>query len=417
MTDTVHVLVYGSSSAGVCDFYRLGMYTERLARLGVEMKAWSEFNDYTINVPAEYADRLEDAIRVGVAQINRAPIDWADVILFRRWYSVAPCCEDCDTTGSAEFVANHGRTTGHRPNTPDRLLPLLISTFEHHPESLRGRAIMYETDDDLLSGAPWLPFYRRLVPDRPVIEALLRRADLVTVTTPVLAKMAGRFNGAVRVVRNAVDPAWYGEAAPAVAPGPSAGPRIVYYGSAARLRDYGVCRDAVDGVVVKTPGARRVWLGAADDPNVRAAVDEAHPYIEGVPAFARALVGIKPDIGLAPVVGDDYGRARSELHWLEYSLAGAATIASRTMGPGPYDVIRDGVDGLLARNKAEWRDGLRRLAGSQTLRHELAGRARERVLAEYQADKRAEEWADAYHWAAEHGGRGALPASRATVPL
>jgi spore maturation protein CgeB len=87
------------------------------------------------------------------------------------------------------------------------------------------------------------------------------------------------------------------------------------------------------------------------------------------------------------------------------------------MGPGPYDVIRDGVDGLLARNKAEWRDGLRRLAGSQTLRHELAGRARERVLAEYQADKRAEEWADAYHWAAEHGGRGALPASRATVPL
>jgi hypothetical protein len=317
-------------------------------------------------------------------------------------------------------VAGHCRTAGHRPNTPDRLLPLLISTFEEHPESLRGRAIMYETDDDLLAGGPWLPFFNRLIPDRPIIEAMLRRADLVTVTTPVLAKMAGRFNDAVRVVRNAVDPAWYGEMAPAVAPAeavdPPAGPRIVYYGSAARLRDYGVCRDAVDNVIVKTPGARRVWLGAADDPKIRAAVDEAHPYVEGVPAFARALVGTRPDIGLAPVVGDDYGRARSELHWLEYSLAGAATIASRTMGGGPYDVIRDGADGLLARNKAEWRDGLRRLVGSQTLRQELAGRARARVLAEYGADKRAEEWADAYRWAAEHAGRGARPPSRVTAP-
>ena len=38
MTDVVHVLVYGSSSAGVCDFYRLGMYRDRLAALGVEMR-------------------------------------------------------------------------------------------------------------------------------------------------------------------------------------------------------------------------------------------------------------------------------------------------------------------------------------------------------------------------------------------
>ena len=408
MTDTVHVLIYGSSSAGVCDYYRLGMYTERLARLGIEMRTWSEFNDHTINVPAEYADRLDDAIRDGVAQIDRAPLDWADVILFRRWYSVVPCCEDCDTTGSAEFVAGHCRATGHKPNTQDRLLPLLMSTFEKHPEILRGRAIVYETDDDLLAGAPWLPFHNRLIPDRPIIEAMLRRADLITVTTPVLAKMAGRFNDSVRVVRNAVDPDWYGEVAPEVAPA-AAGPRILYYGTAARLRDYDVCRDAVDAVAAGTPGARRIWLGAAEDPNVRAAVDETHPYVEGVPAFARALAAIRPDIGLAPVVGDDFDRAHSELHWLEYSIVGAATIASRTMGGGPYDVISHGVDGLLARNKGEWRDGLGRLAGSPALRAELAGRARERVLAEYHADKRAAEWADVYRWAAEHGGRGALP--------
>jgi hypothetical protein len=408
MTDTVHVLIYGSSSAGVCDYYRLGMYAERLAALGVEMKSWSEFNDHLISVPAAYANRLDDAIRDGVAQPDLTPLDWADVVLFRRWYSVVPCCEDCDTTGSADSVAAHCRATGHSPNVPDRLLPLLLTTFREHPEVLRGRAVVYETDDDLIAGAPWLPYYKRLVPDRPIIEAMMRQADLITVTTPVLAGMAGRFNASVRVVRNAVDPAWYDDAAAPARPAPEAGPRILYYGAAPRLRDYGVCRDAVDAVAAQTPGARRLWLGAAQDPGIRAVVDEAFPYVEGVAAFARALAATRPDIGLAPVVGDDFDRAHSELHWLEYSMVGAATIASRTMGGGPYDVIRDGVDGLLAQTKVEWRDGLCRLAASSGLRADLAGKARERVLAEYTADHRAEEWADAYRWAAEHGGRGVV---------
>jgi hypothetical protein len=76
------------------------------------------------------------------------------------------------------------------------------------------------------------------------------------------------------------------------------------------------------------------------------------------------------------------------------------------MGGGPYDVIRDGVDGLLSRNKAEWRQNLRRLAASPQLRQDLAGHARERVLADYDVRKRATEWADAFRWAADHAGRG-----------
>ena len=58
MNETVRVLVYGSTSAGVCDFYRLGMYRDRLAGLGIEMRTWSEFNDCTIEIPDSYAGRL-----------------------------------------------------------------------------------------------------------------------------------------------------------------------------------------------------------------------------------------------------------------------------------------------------------------------------------------------------------------------
>jgi glycosyltransferase involved in cell wall biosynthesis len=172
------------------------------------------------------------------------------------------------------------------------------------------------------------------------------------------------------------------------------------------MRDYAVCLEGVNEAVRSVPGTRRVWLGG-DDPAIRGVADEVLAYVRGAPAFARALVEARPDIGLAPVADEPFNRARSELHWLEYAMAGAPTAASRLMGGSPYDVVRDGVDGLLARNKAEWREALRSLARSPARRAEIAGRARERVLAEYRAADRAIEWADAYRWAAEHAGRGA----------
>ena len=89
---------------------------------------------------------------------------------------------------------------------------------------------------------------------------------------------------------------------------------------------------------------------------------------------------------------------------------GREPVISASYSPGPYDAIRDGTDGLLASSRGEWLEALTRLAASSTLREELAGHARERVLAEYTVDQRADEWADAYRWAADHAGRGRMAA-------
>jgi Glycosyl transferases group 1/Glycosyl transferase family 2 len=402
MAETLHVLVYGSMDAGVCDFVRLGVYRDLLARHDVEIRTWGDFNDYRVQIPADYADRLDDAIRDGVATIDLAPIEWADVLVFRRWYGTIVGCEECDFVAlDAARLDRHCQATGHQPIHRDRIIRPLLAEIERNRAVLRGRAVVYEIDDDLLSTEPWVGFYGRLQGDMDLVQRLARLADLVTVTTPTLAGKMLHINSAVRVIRNAVAPEWY-EA-------PSADPRplsFLYYGVASRLHDYAICRDAVD-ITASATGAPRIWLGS-DVPEVRAVVDQALPYEASVRGFINRLVETRPAIGLAPVGHDPYSRSRSELHWLEYSLAGAATVASRIMGGGPFDVIRDGVDGLLARNKAEWREQLRKLAGSPTLREDLAGRARERVLAEYDVRDRAVEWADAFRWAAEHAGRGAL---------
>ena len=137
-------------------------------------------------------------------------------------------------------------------------------------------------------------------------------------------------------------------------------------------------------------------------------MDEVRPWVDGLAAFGGALAAARPDIGLAPLLDEPFNRAKSELHWLEYSMAGAATVATSFGPAGPYDVIRDGVDGLLATSRADWERHLRRLAASPELRRELAGNARSRVLREYTVAVRAEEWAEAFFFAAARGGRGAL---------
>ena len=404
MSEPLRVLVYGSVDAGPCDSVRLGVYRDLLREHGIELRTWGEINDYRVQIPHEYAGRLDDAIRDGVATVDTSPIEWADVLLFRRWYGTVHACDDCDFAAPDEpNLMKHALASGHAMITRDRIVRSLLTSIERDPTVLRGRAMVYELDDNLLAPQPWLNFYHRIQGDLDLIERFARRADLVTVSTPTLAAALARHNSAVRVIRNAVMPDWYDEPEGATEPRQLS---FLYYGVGARYREYTICKDAVDEVA-RANGGRRIWLGS-DEPDIQAAVDEAHPYVREVRGFARQLVSARPAVGLAPVGQDDFSRGHSELHWLEYSLAGAATVASRTMGGGPYDVIRDGVDGLLARNKSQWREQLARLASSRTLREELAGRARERVLAEYDVRRRVGEWADAFRWAANHAGRGAV---------
>jgi glycosyltransferase involved in cell wall biosynthesis len=276
---------------------------------------------------------------------------------------------------------------------------------------LGSRAVVFDSDDDILDYPAWTGLGLAAGRERDLILRILSMSDLVTAATPVLAdRLRPHTPGKVLVVRNAVDPAWYGGSP---VPGLLGDPRVVYHGVPVRLRDYQVARSAVDAVAASVPGLRRVWLGAAHEPRVAACMDEALPWVDGLSAFGEALVAARPDIGLAPLLDEPFNRAKSELHWLDFAMVGAPTVATAFAGPGPYDVVRDGVDGLLARTSADWERHLRRLASSPALRSEIGGRARERVTAEYLVGDRAREWAEAFGWAASHGGIGHTNSSAA----
>ena len=84
------------------------------------------------------------------------------------------------------------------------------------------------------------------------------------------------------------------------------------------------------------------------------------------------------DINLAVLSPGEIADCKSAIKWLE---AAACAIPSVVSATATYrEVLSHGVDGFLAGNGREWRDGLKTLIGDPELRLEMGNRAREKAL-------------------------------------
>jgi hypothetical protein len=329
--------------------------------------------------------------------------------MFRRYYNCSAKCNEC---GAASKDPQIIRAHQHQMQVRDSITEWMWPAFESEKFD---KAMVYETDDNHFQIRKWNGYWPDVQAERPLIERMTRRADLVTVSTGPIKDAYSHLNDNFRVIRNAIDPSIYTTNRPRPEHG-GGKPRVVYYGSTARMRDYG-----------GYPNERGKWEGgyagkAVQDlrkelwnvfigvnPGTEHVIapffDEAFQYIENIKGFAEILAASHGDIGIAPLGGDEFDRCKSELHWLEYAMVGAAFIGERfKYGEAPYSMVRNGVDGLLVKGRQEWYDALKSLVRSKDLREQLAGAAKERVLKEYNYKDRAVEWADAFKWAVEHKG-------------
>lgn len=427
----LNVLVWGHVDNGACAYWRGYEYDPVLPRYSVSIRHVSKIDNLKatrdgkpIDVARLTLATMRDGIASGAIEATSDDIEWADVIVFRRYYNTSMKCEACGFVTHDQDAAN---AHPHPVAPQDFITRLLWPAIAKRTD----KAIIYETDDLHLGIGvrPWNGYYMDVKLERDMIERMVRRADLVTVATPQLQRAYSPYNRHFRVIRNAVDPSLYVTDLPR----PEGDkPRLLYYGNTARMRDYiGTCRTCGQSLLACRCGqyrrdggyaglavqefadkVHRIFIGTSEGTEEVMAhyFDEQYGYMEDIPAFCRKMADVHPDLGIAPLVGDDFDANKSELHWLEYTMAGGATIAQRWPGgpdAGPYNVIRDGVDGLLARGRQEWYDAVKRLIREPNLRADLAAAAKERVLAEYHFEKRAEEWAAAFYWAADHAGIGA----------
>jgi glycosyltransferase involved in cell wall biosynthesis len=92
------------------------------------------------------------------------------------------------------------------------------------------------------------------------------------------------------------------------------------------------------------------------------------------------------DISICPLKDNDFNRCKSNIKWLESTLAGAAVVASDVH---PYSSsIKDGKTGYIAKGTNQWVKKLSWLIESKEKRDEMVKNARKEVLDNYTSNKK-----------------------------
>jgi GT2 family glycosyltransferase/glycosyltransferase involved in cell wall biosynthesis len=251
-----------------------------------------------------------------------------------------------------------------------------------------GIRVVYEVDDLLLESRAVSSRMdpERAVRMRQVSTYLAERSDAVVVSSEPLAERYRELNERLWVVPNALDPSMWGlndgDGARWAATGE--GPvRIGFMGTFSHRADLDILTPVVERLAREYGPAVAFELlgGHRDDahPFRRVALPKDQSYPSFVPWF-RAHA--KWDIGLIPLVDDDFNRAKSYIKWLEYSAQGIASVCSDIE---PYQqVVRNGENGLLVPNDPDaWYRALKALIDDPQRRRTMARRAFDDVKANH----------------------------------
>ncbi|WP_123681447.1 glycosyltransferase [Curtobacterium sp. PhB115] len=225
----------------------------------------------------------------------------------------------------------------------------------------RGVRVVGEVDDDFFTESGRARLARaEYDPDRLAsIDALVRGADTVIVSTPELAEVVRPVARDVTVVPNALDPGLW-------TPGPTEDDddrpdgehRVLYMGTLTHAADLELLRDVFTDLTTAdgTP-VRLEVIGVTDDEAAdwfrRIEVPDGH-----YPAFSRWLVAHRErwSAGVAPLRDEEFNRAKSDLKFLEYTALGLPAVVSDRPS---YAVARSHGAVAVADDVDAWRDAVR----------------------------------------------------------
>jgi hypothetical protein len=201
------------------------------------------------------------------------------------------------------------------------------------------------------------------------VEAMVRAADTVTVSTPVLRDVVAPMARQVVVVPNELDPEFWIDGAVAPAPGPDDGVvRALYAGSATHGDDLALLRDAFDGLVLRDGRAVRLEVvgvhdGTDDDWYDRLVIPDGWTHYPEYVRWMRANAG-RWSVGVAPLTDTAFNRAKSDIKALDYALLGLPVVASdgpayRPLGRYGVRLVRDAATTAVGSSARAWRDAVR----------------------------------------------------------
>lgn len=202
----------------------------------------------------------------------------------------------------------------------------------------------------------------------------LKESDGVIVSTSYLKELYLPFNNNIQVVENVVDLALW-------RCGPPSPVRqrvtIGWVGGGTHEQDLAIIKDPLFKVLEENENVSFTCMHGIPS------FFRGHKKIRTVKAFKptnkypKWVIDERFDIGLAPLVDNNFNRGKSNLRWLEYSAMKVPCIAS----PLPHfvDAIIDGKTGFLAKNTEDWVKLMTLLITNRDLRLQVGRSAFEEV--------------------------------------
>jgi glycosyltransferase involved in cell wall biosynthesis len=124
---------------------------------------------------------------------------------------------------------------------------------------------------------------------------------------------------------------------------------------------------------------------------------ERHEWV-GLDIYPMKMAALDLDIGLCPLDKIDFNRAKSQLKWSEYSAIKVPTVCSKLE---PYECVEDGRTGMIGDSEDEFYDKLCELIDNADLREKISYLAYDKNYEDYNLEKNAILWLEAYEQARE----------------
>lgn len=287
-------------------------------------------------------------------------------------------------------------------------IPVENSIFFAQDIQKKGAKFVLELDDDILNIPDWMPS-EEFKNSKWSLKKGLDMADEIWVSTPALAESIDKPEK-THILPNLIDFNSFLKPVPT----PMNPIRILWMGSVWHDKDLEQLVDPVLKIIdeygervqflfwgclptafadfKRIPGQNMAFLTQKDF-NYRII------YLDGLPfkLYYDRLVFIGPYIGLAPLYDCKFNDSKSNIKFLEYTMAGAATIATNME---PYKCINHGNDGLLVdpEDSDGWYKAIKTLIEDKDLHDNLVMKAKEKAFKNYswQSQNKKGIWLDAF---------------------
>lgn len=304
--------------------------------------------------------------------------------------------------------------TSHKNWNEDTLgADIVVAQMWQNPKGIKlckdmGAKVVYEADDIIIGVGGKERSKLTVMTKEQEAETIesIGLADLVTVTTPVLAEHYSQYNKNVKVLPNYLDFRWWGEPPKTKRYGETI--RIGWAGSYSHHEDLQMIAPIMERIIKEYPFVKFVYCGHGGmstelgtslnfGPDLFANIPpERREFYPGVetdfwPAKAKTLAF---DIAIAPLINDEFNAGKSNIKYMEYSGNFIPGVYSDT---NVYkDTVKHGVTGFLAGNEEEWFTYLSKLILDAELRKEIGKQAFLDTFKNWNLEDNYQKWVEAY---------------------